>query len=241
MEITTKFIKLLFLSSFLLQAFACGQGLVDNNGPVDPVVSSNDEYLNRGTRSWTDGSGQVTTDVNVGMGTDSPSEQLEVDGNVVVSGWIDVAYPIEILNDFGWQGVFWLGRPTDIEDVKATIEEATEADVVFVYRWDGSAQQMTGDIQAGQLLQVLVVGGHSASVNLSALPNSDGWELSKRASDLEVSGELEVSGYTKIGTSTGAPPATDCDDPSEHGRMKVDPTEGVSLLYICTGDGWVAK
>ena len=52
---------------------------------------------------------------------------------------------------------------------------------------------------------------------------------------------LHVSGYTQLDLTDGAPPAADCDDGSEHGRMKVDATAGVSLLYICTADGWVGK
>ncbi len=53
--------------------------------------------------------------------------------------------------------------------------------------------------------------------------------------------QLQVVGYTQLDLTTGAPPAADCDDASEHGRMKVDASAGVSLLYICTADGWVGK
>ena len=52
---------------------------------------------------------------------------------------------------------------------------------------------------------------------------------------------LQISGYTQLDLTSGAPLGTDCDDASEHGRMKVDPTAGVSFLYICTADGWVSK
>ena len=52
---------------------------------------------------------------------------------------------------------------------------------------------------------------------------------------------LQVSGYTQLDLTSGAPPAPDCDEASEHGRMKVDATAGVSLLYICTADEWVSK
>ena len=52
---------------------------------------------------------------------------------------------------------------------------------------------------------------------------------------------IEVSAYVQLGLTSAAPPTTDCDESSEHGRMKVDPTAGTSLLYICTADGWVSK
>ena len=51
---------------------------------------------------------------------------------------------------------------------------------------------------------------------------------------------LQVSGYTQLDLTAGAPPATDCGTETEAGRMKFDPT--ADLLYICSGvSGWVAK
>jgi hypothetical protein len=45
-----------------------------------------------------------------------------------------------------------------------------------------------------------------------------------------------TSGYLKLNTSAGLPPAAHCDAPNEVGRMKVDATRAV--LYICTAVGW---
>lgn len=56
---------------------------------------------------------------------------------------------------------------------------------------------------------------------------------------LDVVGDATVSGYTKLALTAGAPPATDCDEASERGRMKVDNAAG--LLYACADSGWVAK
>jgi len=52
-------------------------------------------------------------------------------------------------------------------------------------------------------------------------------------------GDVEVTGYTKLALTTGAPPATDCDAPVEYGRMKVDSSAGI--LYVCMASGWVPK
>ncbi len=54
---------------------------------------------------------------------------------------------------------------------------------------------------------------------------------------------VQVNGYLQIDVvnEPGAPPIEDCNAIEEHGRMKVDAREGISLLYICTSDGWVAK
>ncbi len=51
--------------------------------------------------------------------------------------------------------------------------------------------------------------------------------------------ELHVIGYTQLDLTSGAPPATDCDEAQDRGRMKVDSAAG--LLYVCVDSGWAAK
>ena len=50
---------------------------------------------------------------------------------------------------------------------------------------------------------------------------------------------LQVTGYTQLDLTSGAPPTADCDEASERGRMKVD--SGAGLLWVCVDSGWVAK
>ena len=50
---------------------------------------------------------------------------------------------------------------------------------------------------------------------------------------------LQVSGYTQLDLTAGAPPSSDCDEAVERGRMKVDSVAG--LLYVCVDSGWIAK
>jgi hypothetical protein len=50
---------------------------------------------------------------------------------------------------------------------------------------------------------------------------------------------LQISGYVQLDLTAGSPPASDCDQSSERGRMKVD--SSARLLYICTDSGWIAK
>jgi hypothetical protein len=58
--------------------------------------------------------------------------------------------------------------------------------------------------------------------------------------DLAVGGDASFTGYVQLDTVSGAPPSADCDEASEEGRMKFDPTADV--LYICSGvSGWVTK
>ena len=50
---------------------------------------------------------------------------------------------------------------------------------------------------------------------------------------------LQVKGYTQLDLTAGAPPAEDCDEASERGRMKVDPD--TDTLWVCMTSGWIAK
>jgi len=50
---------------------------------------------------------------------------------------------------------------------------------------------------------------------------------------------LQVEGYVQLDVITSAPPAADCDEMTEEGRMKFDPTS--EILYICATSGWVSK
>jgi hypothetical protein len=61
--------------------------------------------------------------------------------------------------------------------------------------------------------------------------------------DVAVEGDLQVVGnYIQFPTITGGgPPAADCDEASEAGRIVVR-TDGTTNLYICTGTGgWVSR
>ena len=56
-------------------------------------------YLANVSTSWVDGSGKVTTNVSVGIGTASPTAKLEVDGDVIISGNLD-ANVKQLIQDF---------------------------------------------------------------------------------------------------------------------------------------------
>ena len=77
------------------------------------------------------------------------------------------------------------------------------------------------------------------------LAANDAWGTSNlefhvsSSGDVHAEGELSVGGYIKLGISLGPPPATDCDEVSELGRMKVDSVNNV--IYICVTSGWISK
>ncbi|MCP4666074.1 MAG: hypothetical protein GY849_06880, partial [Deltaproteobacteria bacterium] len=59
------------------------------------------------------------------------------------------------------------------------------------------------------------------------------------AGELNTKGGLTTEGYVQLDTVAAAPPAADCDEASEEGRMKFDPV--TEVLYICAASGWVTK
>jgi hypothetical protein len=67
------------------------QGITGPEGPAGPQGEP-------GTINWTDSSGQVTTDVNVGIGTANPSAQLHVHGSEIGEGNILFKGNIEFEN-----------------------------------------------------------------------------------------------------------------------------------------------
>lgn len=48
-----------------------------------------------------------------------------------------------------------------------------------------------------------------------------------------------ANGYLQLATVTGMPPAADCDNQAEYGRMMVSPAD--SKLWICVAAGWISK
>ncbi len=59
---------------------------------------------------------------------------------------------------------------------------------------------------------------------------------------IDGSGNVEVTnGYFELATSSGTPLSSDCNASDEYGRMKVDSTASSSNLYVCTPSGWATK
>lgn len=69
--------------------------------------------------------------------------------------------------------------------------------------------------------------------NQSFDPSNPSWVERVR---INPAGLQISSGYFKLNTNTGIPPAAHCDAANEVGRMKVDANQAV--LYVCTALGW---
>ncbi len=49
---------------------------------------------------------------------------------------------------------------------------------------------------------------------------------------------LQVNGYIQLAVTSTAPPAADCDEVAERGRMIVNNVSGNGILYVCVDVGW---
>ena len=137
----------------------------------------------------------------------------------------------------------------------------------YVSKWDGAAlvastiYDVNGDIgigTSGTPSAKLEVGGNIKAIGTICDSNgcigsgSSQWSDNTAGNIYYADGNvsigtsnpqsaLQVNGYVQLSLTSGEPPAADCDETSEQGRMKIDSTAGVSLIYICTAAGWVAK
>jgi hypothetical protein len=93
----------------------------------------------------------------------------------------------------------------------------------------------TGSLQVGD--NAIMNNGLSVQGSLTVGPGG-----AQVGGDLGVEGKLRVAGdYIQFPTISGsAPPAADCDESSEYGRVVVR-TDGTTNLYVCTASGWVGK
>ncbi|HEX8188856.1 MAG TPA: S8 family serine peptidase [Pyrinomonadaceae bacterium] len=183
--------------------------------------------INRLAR-WLDGAGTLgdsaMTEVNgnVGVGTATPGNVLEVRRDQAFNGNLNTQTQLVIRND----------NPNGFSAISIWGNGAERGRYQY-----NSAQP---NIFLTSMGQVPFYFGTSNTVRMSidaATGNVGIGTLFTPATDkLEVNGNAKVSGYVQLSTVASAPPAADCDAAAEHGRMKVDPVG--FKLYICTSAGW---
>lgn len=156
-------------------------------------------------------------------------ERLRIDGDGNVGKGTDS--PLALLH------VFESSPGTTLLQTTLLLDAAPDANPNILFTTEGELQAniRVADFLDGQL-QLQVFDGSTLISAVSIDPSGN-----VGIGTIDPQSALHVSGYTQLDLTTGAPPAADCDEASEHGRMKVDPSAGVFLLYICTADGWVAK
>jgi hypothetical protein len=153
----------------------------------------------------------VRDDGNVGVGTSNPSQLFEVFKTQNASTFLQVR------------------NPDDTNSTSRAILRAFSGTV------DGRVECLSGDgvyIGASSNHQVTLITNGSSRMTITTGGNIGIGTTSAQST-------LQVSGYVQLDTTTAAPPAGDCDNANERGRMKYDSTN--NLLYLCDGSTWNSK
>jgi len=217
------------------------------------------------TGGWIDDGTVVRLDTasdKVGIGTSTPTEQLEITGNfnlpattattgIIKFGGIPVIHNFGLNNFFAGEnagnltmsGSRNVGIGTDVlkSNTTGNLNTASGSGALSS-NTTGSSNTAIGfvaDVLSPNLTNATAIGANAkvgASNSLVLGNNANvGIGTSTPQSALQV-----VGGYIQLATVTSAPPAADCNAASEEGRMKFDATS--DLLYICSGvSGWVSK
>jgi len=191
---------------------------------------------------------RITAEGNVGIGTTNPAGQLETSGEgMIVTNFI-TAYGDPLSNEAIVPG--FVGRrargsalsPSAVLDndvlgffggkgyYGTAFSELATAGIAIV------ASENHDDTSRGSRILFLTTPNGTTVRGPKAVINENG---NVGIGTTAPQSTLQVNGYTQLALTGGIPPATDCDDPSEYGRMKVDASAG--SLYICVASGWVAK
>ena len=155
------------------------------------------------------------SDGNVGIGSSTPYEKLDVNGNISFGATNHVA-----------ANLYWDSSISG-----------------FRYKKDGYGGAL--DFFGNGGLTLIVADENKSGVNAdatgklrNAITISSNGAVGIGTSN--PSSDLQINGYVQLAvTGGGAPTILDCDEVNEYGRMKVD--EVNALLYICTTSGWVSK
>ena len=189
-------------------------GTVSSNSPLELQAPSGS------TRIYID---DVTG--NVGIGTVSPTNKLEVVGDVFIRGLLGVrGHFMRVSNS---QDAFLSAFSLDANS-SSHLSLVAQTSTRSQREW-----RIDNDGTAGGALQFYDASAGVDRMVIDSVGNVGIGTASPQSA-------LQVSGYTQLDLTAGAPPATDCGTETEAGRMKFDPT--ADLLYICSGaSGWVAK
>ena len=155
----------------------------------------------------------VREDGKVGIGQISEYHELNVEGEARVTDNLDLGYFLKITSS-GGGGVI-------LQDSTANLYIGAACDNCIA---PASVNlQSTENIlfRVGQIERMRIDSNGDVGIGTDA-PQS----------------ALQVNGYVQLALTSGVPPAADCDETAERGRMIVDNADGNGKLYVCVDAGW---
>ncbi|HEY6188047.1 MAG TPA: hypothetical protein VIW80_10235 [Pyrinomonadaceae bacterium] len=187
-----------------------------NGAPFTSALSASGTTTTNKMVKWSDGAAGKLTDSsvsdvggNIGIGTASPSYKLVV-GPDLGAGFSFVAATV---SKGPGQSASILVGPSPMQAIE--------------FGWDNANSRAFVNASSSNVIAFMQNGSERMRIN-SAGNIGIGTSTPQSA--------LQVNGYVQLALTAGAPPAADCDNAAEHGRMKVDATG--DKLYVCTSTGW---
>jgi len=195
----------------------------DEGTEIKPTVAGKGwplVYDSSGSPNWSVATNIYSDGFGVGIGTWTPDARFQVKGGnrLTIQGFennimsLTYVFPRSAPGLGDKQHYFFIGAPSS----------------------DGN-----GDLYIGRT--ELNDGTTNAEYSVRIDGTTTDWNFFKRVSigKRDPQSALQVKGYVQLDLVRTAPPAADCDEKTERGRMKVDNVNG--LLYICVDSGWIAK
>jgi len=242
---------------FQIQTFGWSAEVDDFFGPTAMIMFEAAEDfdgtggLGTNIRFWTADIGNTEVEERmriepngyVGIGTRGPATELEVASPAVKPVRLDVT----TYNNSSLGSVITGRRARGSDSYPSAVQEG---DRLFSLSGQGYGEDEWGGRGASAAIHFFATENFSntakgTAIRFGTIPN--GTTVRNERMLIDHNGNvgigtetpqstLQVNGYVQLALTDGAPPVTDCDEPSEYGRMLVDPYQ--SCMYICVADGW---
>ncbi|HEX8773099.1 MAG TPA: hypothetical protein VF735_05800 [Pyrinomonadaceae bacterium] len=187
-----------------------------NGSPFTSPLSTSGTTTTNKMVKWSDGPAGKLTDSSVS----------DVGGNIGV-GTSTPSYKLVVGPDLGAGFSFVTATVSKGPGQSASILVGPSAMQAMEFGWDNANSRAFVNSPSTNVIAFMQNGSERMRINSAG---NVGIGTSAPQSS------LQVNGYVQLALTAGAPPAADCDNAAEHGRMKVDATG--NKLYVCTSTGW---
>ena len=261
--------KLSIFSGILLTVFSwaavCQAGKVvvvplSDTGSSDKQMLYNNEGRVGGAEVYYD-----KTTGFVGIGTQTPTDTLQVNGTVNATAFTLNGNPIcqaaeqpsPVLSDLIIPGSLAVGSGASapmsfgfntlimMDDAMRILFEDTSASVGFPTNdWRITLNDLDNAVSPKSYFAIDDITAGTRPFTIEAAAPDNSLFIQNNTGNVGIgtnqpNSSLHVNGYIQLSLTDGTPPAVDCDEATEYGRMIID--SGAGLLYLCADIGWVAK